>query len=84
LKQVFEARKADQQLQWELFGTEIGLGEAYTLALSPENKAKPMKLDGRHVKKLLANDTWRKGIAILDPRPETYAVWEVISKPEDI
>lgn len=64
--------------QFEQWGKSIGLGNAWTVPLDDKGKPRQIKLDGPHVKKLLTNDMWRKGVQILDQREGTLKVWEVL------
>jgi hypothetical protein len=65
-------------VHWELLGSQIGFGDFYKIAFTNQETIKPIKLDGIHVKKLLTNNLWKEAIKILDPQPQTFAVWEVI------
>jgi hypothetical protein len=76
IPKAFDRRKNQIRTEWELFGNTIGLGDRYTIAMN-KNEPKPMKLDGNHVKNLLKDNTWEKGVAILDDNPNTTAVWKV-------
>lgn len=74
----YELKKSLRRVEFELWArTIIGLGSNYTIACSDKEVPKPIKLDGCHVQRLLANDNWKKGVAILDQRKGTAVVWEV-------